>query len=141
MSTFQMNPKLRAVIAVVAGVVVASLVSVAVKIYMNYEPPADMDFNDSLQMKAWVESFPATTLYYIIAGYAFGAFVGGWLTNKLAQPTHYRPALVTGMALFFYSFVDLATIPHPEWFMWTATVSLVLFAWLGGLFVPRKTSS
>ncbi|HNE27709.1 MAG TPA: hypothetical protein PKL15_16685 [Saprospiraceae bacterium] len=141
MSNIQMNPKLRAVLAVVAGIVVASVVSVAVKIYSRYEPPADMDFNDALQMKAWVESLPATTLYYVIAGYAFGAFVGGWLTNKLAQQTHYRPALVTGMALFFYSFVDLATIPHPEWFMWTATVCLVLFAGLGGLLVPRKPAS
>lgn len=141
MAGFHMNPKLRAALAVLAGIFTANVVFIAFESSSPYHPPADMDYDDTLAMKAWVESLPASALYRVIAGYAVGAFLGGWLTNWLSRPTHYRPALVTGMALFFASFVNLATIPHPEWFMWTATPTLVLFAWLGGRLVRRKAPS
>lgn len=133
-----MNPKLRAALAVLAGIALANVVIFAVEWGSPYAPPADLDFNDTRAMEAWIGSLPASVFYRVIAGYAAGAFAGGWLTNYLARPTRYRPALVTGMALFFASFVNLATIPHPEWFMWTATVTLVVFAWLGGKLVSRR---
>lgn len=136
-----MNPRLRATLAVVAGFVLANVVFIAVEWSTPYHPPADMDFNDGPKMKAWVDSLPVEALYRVIAGYAIGAFLGGWLTNRLARPTAYRPALVTGMALFFASFFNLATIPHPEWFMWTATTTLVVFAWLGGRLVSRRPNN
>lgn len=130
-----MNPRLRAGLGVLAGIVVANAVFAAFEWSSPYQPPAGLDFNDTRAMEAWIASLPNSVFYRVIAGYAVGAFLGGWLTNWIARPTPYRPALVTGMALFFASFVNLATIPHPEWFMWTATPTLVAFAWLGGKLV------
>ncbi len=135
-----MNPKLRATLAVVAGIAIANVVFIAFEWNSAYTPPADLDFTDTRAMEAWIASLPPSVFYKIIAGYIVGAFIGGWLTNWLSRRTQFRPALATGLVLFFASFYNLATIPHPEWFMWTSTISLVLFAWLGGKLVPKRSS-
>lgn len=127
-----MDPRLRAGLGVLAGIVAANAVFAANEWSSAYHPPVDLDFSDHRALEAWIAGLPNSVFYRVIAGYAAGALLGGWLTNRIARPTPYRPALVTGMALFFGSFVNLATIPHPEWFMWTATPALVVFAWLGG---------
>jgi len=128
----QISNKWRAVLAVIAGLVTAIVVIMGVETLSPHAPPPDIDVSDRAALGAWVSSLPFSAFALILLAYLLGALAGGYVTNRLAAPTPYRPALVTGFALFVFGAMNLVTIPHPLWFVLVSSATHFVGAWIGG---------
>lgn len=130
-----MNPRLKSILAVVAGIVSGAVVISVVEMLSPYRPPEGLDFNDKAKIAEWVQTLPVSAFGILLLGYFLGSVAGGWVTNRIASSTPYRPALVTGFGMFAAGLMNLIAIPHPLWF--TVGSSLLYFAgaWIGGRMV------
>ncbi len=137
-----MNPKLRVILAVVAGLVAGAIIIALIQMFSPYQPPADLDVNDKAKLAEWVKTLPLSAFFIVLLSYFLGAVLGGWLTNLIALPTRYRPALVTGFGLFVFGVMNLVAIPHPTWFAIVSSLMYFVGAWAGGRLIggADKTS-
>jgi len=135
-----MNSKIRTILAVVAGLIAGSVVIALVQLFSPYQPPPDLDMNDRAKFGEWVNSLPLSALFIVLLAYFLGSVAGGWLTNLIAMPTKYRPALVTGFGLFMAGLMNLLAIPHPFWFAIVSSLIYFVGAWAGGR-LTRKTDA
>lgn len=132
-----MNPKLRIILAVVAGLVFGFVVIFLIELFSPYQPPADLDINDKAKFGEWVKTLPLSAFFILLLAYFLGSVAGGWLTNLIALPTKYRPALVTGFGLFVFGVMNLLMIPHPTWFAIVSSLVYFIGAWAGGRLVGK----
>ena len=77
-------------------------------------------------------TLPVSAFLILLMAYFLGSAIGGFVTNKVAAPTRYHPALITGFGLFAAGAVNFFAFPHPIWFMATASILYFLGAWIGG---------
>jgi MFS family permease len=136
-----MNPKLRIILAVLAGLVVGSILIALVQLFSPYQPPADLDMNDKTKLAEWVKTLPLSAFFIVLLSYFLGSVAGGWLTNLIAAPAKYRPALVTGFGLFVAGVMNLLAIPHPTWFAIVSSLIYFIGAWAGGRLVGKADKS
>ncbi|MBC7776584.1 MAG: hypothetical protein H7246_14210 [Phycisphaerae bacterium] len=132
-----MNPKLRALFAVMAGILAGGLVIMLVEMLSSQTPPAGMNINDPAKMSEWIATLPMSAFAILLLAYFLGSAVGGWVANRVAAPTHYRPALIVGFGLFIAGVMNLIAIPHPVWFAVTSSLIYFVGAWVGGRAVSR----
>lgn len=135
-----MNPKLRTILAVVVGILVGAVVIFAVELFSPHQPPADLDINDKAKFAEWVKTLPFSAFFILLLAYFLGSVVGGWVTNLLAGPVRYRPALVTGLGLFVAGLMNLIAIPHPLWFAIVSSLTYFVGAWVGGRLATGPTT-
>lgn len=122
------------VLAVVVGTVVAGVVIALVQAlgHQVYPAATPADMKDPEALAALVASMPAGALWFVVAAYAAGSFVGGAAAAYIGRSFPMRLALVVGVLLLILGIINLVSIPHPLWF---SVVSLLVFlpaAWLGG---------
>jgi uncharacterized membrane protein YjjB (DUF3815 family) len=127
-----MNPRIRAALAILAGVVVGGLVIGLIEMASPYRPPEGLDLNDRSALGHWISSLPFGAFGLLLLAYFLGSMAGGFVTNWLSKPTRYRPALIVGFALFVAGLMNLIAIPHPVWFTIASSLLYFLGAWLGG---------
>ncbi|MCB9308248.1 MAG: hypothetical protein H6565_16755 [Lewinellaceae bacterium] len=130
-----MNPKVRTVLAVVAGIVVGGIVISAVEMFSPHHPPADLDFNDKDKVAEWIRSLPSSAFTIALLACFLGAVAAGWVANTIANA--HRPALVAGFGLFAAGVFNLIAIPHPVWFAIVSSLLYFAGAWAGGRMVQK----
>jgi preprotein translocase subunit Sec61beta len=127
-----MNPKLRALFAVLAGILAGGLVIALVEMMSPHTPPAGMNINDTARLAEWIATLPMSAFAILLLAYFLGSAVGGYVANRVAAPTHYRPALIVGVGLFVAGVMNLISIPHPMWFAVSSSLIYFIGAWIGG---------
>ena len=127
-----MNPRIRSILAVVAGILVGAIVIFLIQLFSPYQPPAELDFNDKTKVADWIKTLPTSALAIVLLAYFLGSVAGGWVTNLVAKPTRFRPALVTGFGLFIMGVMNLIALPHPFWFAILSSLLYFAGAWTGG---------
>ena len=135
-----MNPRFKAVLAVVAGLVTGSLLILVLELLSSERPPDGIDITDKVAMKAWIDTLPMKAFVILLLVYFLGAIAAGYVANVVARSTKYRPALIAGAGLLVSGIMNLIDIPHPMWF---AVVSSLLFlagAWVGGRIAIQQES-
>ena len=132
-----MNPRIRAALAILAGVVVGGLVIGLIEMASPYRPPEGLDLNDRTALGNWISTLPFGAFGLLLVAYFLGSMAGGFVTNWIARPTTYRPALSTGFALFVVGAINLVTIPHPVWFAVVSSCLYFIGARLGGRLQTR----
>ncbi len=133
-----MNPKLTAMFAVLAGILSGGIVISLVEMASPHTPPAGMNVNDADQLSAWIATLPASAFLILLLAYFLGSAVGGWVANRIAAKSHYRPALIVGFGLFVAGIMNLIAIPHPLWFSILSSLIYFVGAWIGGRMVARS---
>ncbi|MGH7601917.1 MAG: hypothetical protein ACREOI_36605 [bacterium] len=124
----------RKILAVVAGVILAGIVTFAVqKIgHQVYPPPENLDMKNIEAMKAYVAALPMGALLFVLLSYVVGSFAGGWLAATIARTSQIHLPLTVGGIQLLFGIMNLVTIPHPMWF---AIASIIIFlpaAYFGG---------
>ena len=123
---------MRSVISVVVGIIAGVLAIALVEAvgHQVYPPPEGIDVNDREAMKEMVDSAPVGALLFVLAAWAIGAAVGGWLAVRLGGSGPRGPFIV-GLVLLAFGVTNMLMIPHPTWFF---VVGVILFlpAALGG---------
>jgi MFS family permease len=132
-----LGQKERAFAAVFAGIIVGFIVIMAVEMLTPYHPPADISVEDKAKLGEWIAGLPFAAFAILLMAYFLGAATGGFVTNKIASPTRYRPALITGFGLFAAGIANVLSFPHPLWFVIASSLIYFIGAWIGGRAATR----
>lgn len=133
-----MNPKLKSILAVVAGMAAAFIVIILMEMLSPFKPSEGLDFKDPAVLATYMKQQPTTAFIYLLVTYFLAALVGGAITNWVARGTKYRPALVTGFGLFVAGVANLIAIPHPLWFSIISSLLYFVGAWVGGKLARKE---
>ena len=133
----------RSILAVVAGVVVASLVIWLLELaaMMVYPPPPGLDFSDASAVRAAMEKIPLGALICVLAAQTVGTFSGACVAASISCSSQGVHALAVGAFVMLAGIGNMLMIPHPVWF-WV--ISLLLYlpsAYFGGLLASRRAAS
>jgi len=136
-----MNPVVRSVLAVIAGMLVAFvLIAVVQSVGLSvYPPPSDMDPLNYESIKSAMARIPLGALLFVLLSYAAGSVAGGWLAARIAPRAKMTHAMVLAALLFGAGLMNLITIPHPPWFWIASSAIYWLGAWSGAVAAgPRQ---
>lgn len=138
-----MNPILRNVLAVVAGIVVGGLVNMGlITVGPEIIPlPEGVDPNDMESLKANSHLMEAKHFLFPFLAHALGTLVGAFLAARLAISNQLTLAMIIG-GIFLIGGITAATmIPAPTWFI-IADLALAYLpmGWLGWKVAGSPTS-
>ena len=120
-----MNPVVRSILGVVAGIV-ASFIIVACVEAVNlvvFPLPKGINMFDREALKAAMAAMPVTAKVVVLAGWALGAFVGTFLAAKISKNA--ALGIVVGALLLTAAVLNMLSMPHPAWF-WAAAIVIYL---------------
>ncbi len=108
------------ILVTLAGAVTATVTIFAIEAFSHqlYPAPPGLDANDMDGLKTYVAGLPITAFLLLIAAWALGSLLGGFVIGKLApDPSSRRMAYIAGVALTISSILNFMQIPHPIWVM------------------------
>ena len=120
----------RSILAVVVGAVVAMILVSVVEMVSGllYPLPADVDPPQPDLMQQYIARLPIGAFLLVLAGWAVGSFVGGWVAARLAGRAPLTHGLVIGLLFLAAGIMTMLMIPHP------------LYMWVGGIVLPLACS-
>lgn len=114
-----MNPIIRNILAVLAGVVIGSIVNMGIiTISGSIIPPPDgADVTTSEGLKASIHLFEPKHFVFPFLAHALGTLVGAWIAALVAA-TH-KMRLAMGVSVFFLigGISAVFMFPSPTWFI------------------------
>lgn len=122
----------RTILGVLAGAVVAWLTIIASQFAgaSVYPPPPGIDLRDPDQLAAFIAAAPPAAMALVLAGWALGAFLGGWVAAKISRRHRWAAALLVGALVLAGVIANAAMIPHPLWFTMLGMLLPLPAAWL-----------
>lgn len=129
----------RSILSVLIGVVVAGVsIYLAEGVVGNFfSLPEDLEPGDVEALRTAMLDMPASAFAAILAGWGFGALIGGFVAGKLSQDAKRRDALLVGAVLLVLGIANMLMLPHPAW-VWAAAVVVFLGgSYLGGMVAAR----
>lgn len=141
--TSTMNPIVRNVLAVVAGLVAGVGVIMLVESLklMLYPPPPGIDYDDPEQLAEMMRNMPIGALLMVELAYALGSLTAGLVVGKLGATRQIGLALGVGGVLTLAGVATLVMAPHPIWFAIMSTLTYVPLAWLGAKLTTRRSEA
>lgn len=136
-----MNTISRNILAVVAGLVVGSVVNMLIIMVSGYivPPPPGVDLSDAESLKSSMHLFGPINFLMPFLAHAIGTFVGALLAALIAGSHKMLFALMIGGFFLIGGVMMVFMLPSPLWF---SVVDLGLaylpMAWLGGKLGKRK---
>ncbi|MBJ7427650.1 MAG: hypothetical protein JHD28_01640 [Bacteroidia bacterium] len=123
-----MKTILRNVLAVIVGILVGSVVNMALINLSSFiiPPPLGVDVTTEEGLKAGIHLFEPKHFIMPFLAHALGTFVGALLTVLIAANNKMKLALTIGMVFFIGGAMMVYMLPGPIWF---AVVDLV-FAYI-----------
>lgn len=131
-----MNTRLRSIVAIVAGFIAASAVMMVFEginghvIYPELGAAA-AKVKDAEGMRQLMATVPAGAMAVVLLGWAVGAFVGGWVAQRIGRGDAGRTGLILGLLLTAAGIANNLMIPPPLWFWVAGMLVLLPGAWLG----------
>ncbi len=143
-SHFNQTPKnmktiLRNVLAVIAGILVGSLVNMLIIQISSsiIPPPLGVDVTTEEGLKAGIHLFEPKHFIMPFLAHAIGTLVGALLTVLIAANNKMRLALTIGMVFFIGGAMMVYLVPGPIWF----AVADLVFAYIPmGLLAAKITT-
>ncbi|MBF8963134.1 hypothetical protein I0P70_07750 [Pontibacter sp. FD36] len=139
-----MNPILRNILAVVAGIVVGSAVNMSIIMMSGavIPPPAGVDTTTSEGLSAGMHLFEPKHFLMPFLAHALGTLVGAWVAAMVAATHKMKFALGIGVFFLAGGIASVWILPSPVWF---AVVDLSLaylpMACLAGLLATSRRRS
>ncbi len=134
---------LKALLAVVAGLVVGSVVNMGLIMLSGHviPPPAGADVTTSEGLKASLHLFEPRHFLFPFLAHALGTLVGAYVAAKIASKSGWVPAMAVGAMFFIGGVISARMLPAPTWFI-AADLLLAYFpfAWLGLLLARGRKS-
>ena len=130
-----MHPILRNILAVIAGIVVGSLVNMGlINISSSVIPlPEGVDMSTPEGLKAGVHLFEPKHFIFPFLAHALGTLTGAFVAAKLAANNKMKFALGLGVFFLIGGITAVYMIPAPMWFnILDLVVAYIPMAWLGG---------
>jgi len=135
-------PVLRSVLAVIAGLIVASVLMMGVEFVNGHHIYPELGhaaegLTDPEQIRAVLATAPTGAFLVVIIGWILGSFAGGFVAAKIAKAL--RVAIITGVLLTLLGILNNLMLPPPSWF-WISVIVFLPAAWLGGRTAVGRTA-
>jgi hypothetical protein len=138
-----MNPIIRNILAVIAGIVVGSTVNMGlVTIGPAVIPtPEGTDVTSMEGLKASMHLFGPQNFIFPFLAHALGTLAGAWLAALIASSHKLKFALAIGVFFLIGGIVNVLMLPSPVWFtILDLVVAYIPMGWLGGKLAGDKKS-
>ena len=138
-----MNPLLRNILAVIAGIFVGSVVNMGlVNLGPSIIPPPEGgDITTMEGLKATMHLFEPRHFLFPFLGHAMGTLFGAFVAAKLAASHPMRLGLIIGVLFLAGGIYMVMTLPSPIWFTVLDLLGAYLpMGWLGGWLASRSTA-
>lgn len=130
-----MNPIVKNILAVVAGLIAGSLVNMAIIMLSSHLvlPPQGIDTSTMEGLKEALPLFEPKHFLMPFLAHAIGTLVGAYITVLLAASHKMTYALVIGCFFLLGGITNVILLPSPTWFtVLDLAVAYLPMAWLGG---------
>ena len=116
------NPIVRAVLASIAGIVVAGMVVALVESagHMIYPPPPDLDLERPEDLARLLEVIPLGAKISVVEAWFLGALAGASVAGWIGRSK--KPGWAVAVFMLIASVVTTLMIPHPVWMIVAAAV-------------------
>lgn len=113
-----MNPTIKNILAVVAGIFVGSAVNMGIISISGFiiPPPNGADITTMEGLKATMHLFEPKHFLFPFLAHALGTFVGAILAAFIAANQKMRFALAIGVVFFVGGLMNVMMLPSPVWF-------------------------
>ncbi|MBW1654212.1 hypothetical protein [Flavobacterium quisquiliarum] len=131
-----MNPLFRNTLAVLAGLVIGSIVNMSILSISGsiIPPPNGVDVTTAEGLKANMHLFESKHFLFPFLAHAIGTFAGALTTALIAVSNKTKLAFFIGAFFLFGGIVMVYTLPSPVWF---SIIDLV-FAYLPTTYLASK---
>ena len=136
-----MNPILKNVLAVVAGMMIGMAVNMALIMLSGFviPPPAGTDLTTNEGLLEAMKIMEPKHFIMPFLAHALGTLVGAFVVAKIAASYKLRLALVIGVIFLYGGIMMVRALPSPVWFnMLDLVVAYIPMAILGWKFGSKK---
>lgn len=114
-----MHPILRNVLAVIAGLIIGSIVNMLLINISGHviTPPENADVTSMEGLKSTMHLFGPEHFLFPFLAHAFGTFVGAFVAAKIAATNKIKFALAIGAFFFLGGAINAYLLPAPIWFL------------------------
>ncbi len=130
-----MNPIVKNILAVVAGLVVGSIVNMGIVMLSGsvIEPPEGGDITTMEGLKATMHLFEPKHFIFPFLAHALGTLVGAFVAAKLSATRKMTVALIIGICFFVGGSINITMLGGPLWFtVLDLVMAYIPMAYLGG---------
>jgi len=133
-----MNPILRNTLAVIAGIIVGSIVNMSIILISGsiIPPPNGVDNTTMEGLQKTMHLFEAKHFLFPFLAHAIGTFAGAATTALIAVNHKKKLALVIGAFFLLGGIVSVCSLPSPSWF----TVVDLVFAYIPMAYLALKVT-
>ena len=138
-----MPPVLRNILAVIVGLAVGMAVNASIIEFNSrvlFPAPEGADLNDMVQLRAYVETLPASAFLVVMLAHLGQSFVGGWVAARAGASRPRLLALIIGAISLAGGIMMIMEIRGPSWFVVELPLYLVV-AWLAGHLECRRRAA
>lgn len=113
-----MNPIIKNILAVIAGIILGSFVNVAIITISGsiIPPPEGADITTMEGLKASMHLFQPKNFIFPFLAHAIGTFAGAFTTAKIAANHKMKFALGVGIVFLAGGITNVFMLPSPIWF-------------------------
>jgi hypothetical protein len=130
-----MNPTLKNILAVIAGIIVGSMVNISIIMVSGsvIPPPEGGDITTMEGLKATIHLFEPKHFIFPFLAHALGTLIGAMVAAKIAGSRPRIMALVIGAFFFVGGTINVFSLGGPMWFNALDLLAAYLpMAYLGG---------
>ena len=136
-----MNPTLKNVLAVIAGIIIGSIINMGLIILGSsvIPVPEGVDAMDPESLKNSMHLFEGKHFIFPFLGHALGTLFGAFWAARIAANKNMMFALGIGAFFLIGGVVNVINLPAPTWFeALDLIVAYLPAAWLGGKLGMKK---
>ena len=136
-----MNPIIRNVLAVIAGLVVGSIVNMGIIAISGsiIPPPEGADVTTMEGLKATMHLFEPRHFIFPFLAHALGTLAGAIIAGIIAATHKMKFALAIGLLFMIGGIINVFTLPSPLWFsILDLAGAYIPMGWIGGKIVSGK---
>ncbi len=139
-----MNPVLKNILAVLAGIVIGSVMNMGIVMLSSsvIPPPEGVDVTNMESLKASMHLFEPKHFIMPFLAHAMGTLVGALVAALIATNNKMKFAIGIGVWFLIGGIVNIFLLPSPTWFtILDLAGAYIPMAWLGGKWAMKMGSN
>ncbi len=139
-----MSPIVRNILAVVAGLIVGSIVNMAIVMISGsiIPPPEGVDVTTMEGLKSTMHLFEPKHFLMPFLAHALGTLAGAYIAALIAVSAKIKVAMVIGFFFLVGGIANVMMLPSPTWFtVLDLVVAYLPMAYLGGKLGSRRKNA
>ena len=136
-----MNPILKNILAVIAGLIIGSIVNMGIIMLSSsvIPTPEGVDMSNMESLKSSMHLFEPRHFIFPFLAHALGTLVGAFIAALIAANNKLKFAMGIGVLFLIGGITNVIMLPSPAWFTVLDLVAAYMpMAWLGGKLATRK---